>query len=106
MLTETRIIPGSLLTVSALTYYTAAKPTTGVAMRLVNNHTDVVDYLVYIVPPSGTAGAANIIMKGRLQVDDCFPFVVPEVIPTGYTIQARATVGSVVAISASGLVRS
>ena len=106
MLTESRLVAGSLLTNSAATYYTASKLTTVTLFHLVNSHTDVCDFYIYVVPPSGAAGTTNLIYKGVLQAGDAFPYFTAQVLPVGYTIQAKASVGAVVAFSANGYIKS
>ena len=108
--TEKRIVPGSLLTDSAATYYTATAPvlkTVIKEMTFCNVHTSAVTITVYIVPSGGAADNANAeFYTATLQAKETKIFGRTSVMETGDFIQALASVASKVAFSASGVERT
>jgi len=64
--TAKRLVPGSVLTGSAATYYTAPASTRAVikSASIVNTTAGAIAATVYIVPAAGTAAAANTLISG------------------------------------------
>jgi len=108
--TEKRIVPGSLLTDSAATYYTATAPVLKTVIKeitLCNTHTTAVTFTLYIVPSGGSAADANAeFYTVTLQAKETKIFGRTSVMETGDFIQALASVASKVAFSASGVERT
>jgi hypothetical protein len=63
-----RLIEGSLLTASAVSYYAAPASTTTVIKKLTLTNTTATAYVatVYLVPSAGAAGAASQIWTGSV----------------------------------------
>lgn len=108
MTTAKRLAEGSLLTVSAATYYTTPVNTKCVIKKLTctNPTAGAVKVTIYLVPSGGSAGDANTIRKVRT-VGPYEVFEVYEaedhVLEAGDFIQALADVGGAVALMASGI---
>lgn len=105
--TPKRLVPGSQLTTSAATYYTA----TGVkaridAMALTNTSAGAVTATVHLVPSGGSAGASNCILSARsLAAGETYvvPGALGQWVETGGTIQALASGATSITLVASGV---
>lgn len=108
--TESRLVPGSVLTTSAATYYTVVSPvkkTIVKEMLLCNTSASPVTFTIYIVPSGGSAGVANCeFMTVTLQAYETKIFGRTCVMELGGTIQALAGTDSVVSLSVSGVERT
>ena len=107
--TERRIVPGSLLTGSAATYYTASTSKVIIKeMTFCNTDTTTAyTFTLYIVPASGTAGVANMEFNAvTLQPFQTKIFGRTDIMETGSTIQAFASTNAKISFSASGVERS
>lgn len=102
--TPTRLIPGSALTNSLATYYTASTAYGALLNELmvINNDTVARQVTVHIIPAAGTAGNATKILDELLQPGQKWTESLFSVIPKDYFIQAVAAVSAVVTINASG----
>lgn len=101
--TAKRIIPGSVLTGSASTYYTAPSKAVVKSLTITNTTAAAVTATVYVVPLAGTAGASNCAINARpIAANETYncPELVNQVIETGGMIQAF---GSGMTIMASGV---
>lgn len=103
-----RIIPGSQLTTSAATYYTAPANTRCVVRRLTlcNTSAGAVTATVHLVASGGTASDSNMIAKTHsLSAAETWDCVSAEgqVIEAGGTIQALASAGTSITIVGSGV---
>lgn len=91
--TAKRFVPGSVMTATAATYYTAPTATKGVikAAAIVNTSAAAVQATVHIVPAAGTVGAATTVIGGRpvapLESYPC-PELINQVLEAGDTLQA------------------
>ena len=109
MNTAKRLVPGSALTAVLATYYTVPSSTSAILKEIILCNTDsssrTVD--VHVIPPAGTAGIANQILDGslnaNLQAGETKMFNLSSVLPTGYFIQAVASVAAVVSMNVSGI---
>lgn len=103
--TAKRLVPGSALTGSAATYYTAPTLTRAVtkSAQLTNTTAGAVACTVYIVPSGGAAGATNTVISARSvaagETYNC-PEMINQVIEAGGTIQA---LGNGVTLTVSGI---
>lgn len=104
--TPKRLIAGSALTNALATYYTAATAYGAILKELVLVNTDSVarTVTVHIIPLAGSAGVPTTILSAEtLQPGQKWSESLSSVIPVGSFIQAVASAGAVVAISASGV---
>lgn len=91
--TAKRLVPGSQLTASVATYYTAPTKTRAVirSAQLVNTTGGAVAVTVYAVPSGASAGAANTLISARAvaagESYSC-PELVNTVLEEGGTLQA------------------
>jgi len=100
-----RLIPGSALTGSTATYFTAQTKSILKSLRFCNTSATPVTVSVWIVPPAGSPGTANKIMHDEtLATGYSPPFYMAEVLPTGYMVQASCSVNGVTGFTASGIV--
>lgn len=110
MITPVPLVPGSILTDSTATYYTApvyAQNVTIKEIEVINNDTVPRTVTVYCVPKSGTAGNANILFNAMIvQAGETKIFGLTKVIAAESTIQAKASAASVVTLSVSGVVNT
>jgi hypothetical protein len=103
--TAKRLVAGSVLTGSAVTYYTAPTATRAIprSAQLVNTTASAVSCTVYVVPSGGTAGAANTVISGKSiaagETYNC-PELVNQVLEPGSTLQA---LGNGVTLAVSGV---
>jgi predicted phage tail protein len=102
-----RLVDGSQLTTSALTYYTAPASTltTISACTLTNTSAAPVTATVYLVATGGTAGAANIILSARaLAAGESFNVgsAIGQTLSAGGQIQALASAVTSITLVASG----
>lgn len=103
--TATRLISGSTLTGSAVTYYTAPTGTSTVIKKLsiINTTASPVAVTIYLIPSGGTAASTNTIASATTvapgQTWSC-PDAENQVLPTGGFIQA---LGSGLTIMGSGI---
>lgn len=104
----TRLIEGSVLTTSAVTYYTAPANTTTQIQKLTFSNTTGTarTVTVYLVPSGGAAGDASTLVKTLTvpanSAADC-TWAAGHVLATGDFIQALADAGTAVTIMGSGL---
>lgn len=107
---ETRLIPGSVLTNAVASYYTTPTSTIAILKQLTLCNTDVASRTVtlYIVPNVGDAPATKdtVLSAVTMQPNETKIFGLTDVLPTGYTIKALASISGVVAINASGVERT
>lgn len=103
--TPKRLIEGSALTNALATYYTAGTAYGAILKELVLVNTDSVARTVtaHIIPLAGAAGVPTTILSETLQPGEPRVYALSSVIPLGSFIQAVASAGAVVAISASGI---
>lgn len=104
--TPKKLIAGSALTNALATYYTAATAYGAILKELMLVNTDTVarTVTVHIIPTAGTAGVPSTILSGEtLQPGEQRVYSLSSVIPNGSFIQALASTGAVVALSASGV---
>jgi hypothetical protein len=109
--TEKRLVPGSVLTASAATYYTVTAPvvlTIIKEMTFCNTDTATAyTFTLYIVPAAGTAADANTEFKTvTLQPGETKVFGRTDVMPVGSFIQALASTTLKIAFSCSGVERT
>jgi predicted phage tail protein len=102
-----RLIDGSQLTASALTYYTAPASTltTISACTLTNTSAAPVTATVHLVATGGTAGSANTILFARaLAVGESFNVgsAIGQTLASGGQIQALASAATSITLVASG----
>lgn len=105
--TPKRLVPGSQLTTSAATYYTA----TGVKARidscvLTNTTGGAVTATVHLVPNAGTATASNCILSARsLAAGESYvvPGAIGQWLESGGTLQALASANTSITLVASGV---
>jgi hypothetical protein len=105
--TPKRLVPGSQLTGSAATYYTA----TGVkaridALAVVNTTAGAVTATVYLVPSGGSASASNCVLSARsLAAGETYvpPGAIGQWLDVGGTIQAFAGAVTSITLVASGI---
>jgi len=102
-----RLVDGSQLTTSALTYYTApvSTLTTIAACTLTNTSATPVTATVYLVATGGTAGAANTILSARaLAAGESFNVgsAIGQTLAAGGQIQAFASAATSITLVASG----
>jgi hypothetical protein len=105
--TPTRLVPGSQLTGSAATYYTA----TGVkaridAMALTNTTAGAVTATVHLVPSGGSAAASNCVMSARSLAAGETIIVsgaIGQWLAAGGTIQALASSATSITLVCSGV---
>jgi hypothetical protein len=103
-----RIIPGSQLTATAATYYTAPANTKCVVKRLTFTNTDTVPraITIHLVPSAGSAADANTITKTKTlypaETWSC-PDAEGHVLEAGGTVQALADSATAVTIIGSGV---
>ena len=106
--TPKKIIPGSLLTASAATYYTAPTNTRTLIKKVTftNNDTVARTVTLYLVPLGGTASTSNILIKaapvGPSVTYEGFE-VEGQVLEPGGFIQALADSAGQVTLQASGV---
>jgi predicted phage tail protein len=108
MATAKRLVPGSQLTTSAATYYTAPAATTAriTAFTITNTSAGAVTASVHLVPSAGTADDTNIIadvLPLSANQTQTLTAAIGHVIETGGTIQALASAGTSVNIVVSGV---
>jgi hypothetical protein len=102
-----RLVDGSQLTTSALTYYTApvSTLTTIAACTLTNTSAAPVTVTVYLVATGGTASAANTILSARaLAAGESFNVgsAIGQTLSAGGQIQALASAATSITLVASG----
>ncbi len=105
MITAKRLVPGSALTASLVTYYTVPAGTTTIIKEIIFCNTDTVARTVSanIVPLGGSAAIANQIFDTyTLKASETKPFSLSSVLPTGSFLQALASVAAVVSMNISG----
>lgn len=108
MLTPKRLVEGSQLTGSAVTYYTAPAKTKTILKKLTltNTSAGAVTATVYLIPSGGTAGDANTLKKAVSiaagATYDCAE-AVNHVLEPGDFLQALASAGTAVTLMASGV---
>ena len=106
--TPKKLIQGSQLTASAVSYYTAPTNTRTLVKKVTLTNNDSVAHTatIYLVPNGGTAGATNILSDAvpiaSKAVYEAFE-AEGHVLMTGDSIQALADTGSQVTIQASGV---
>lgn len=106
--TPKKLIPGSLLTTSAVAYYTAGASTKAIIQDATVSNTSggAVTVTVYLVPSAGSASAANTIIPSiTLAANEVQKLwqLVPHVVEAGGTIQALSNTGAAVSFQASGV---
>lgn len=109
-ITPRRLVPGSVLTTSYATYYTAAISVLSATIKqLILCNTDTVARTAYVavIPGGGSQAAANTILNGvALQANESKIFGLTDVMPTGYFLQAKtgeAGGGNLVSLTVSGM---
>lgn len=106
--TPKKLIPGSQLTASVATYYTAPTNTKTLVKKLTltNNDTSARSVTIYLVPSGGSSGVTNILSNAvavaPLSTYEAFE-AEGHIVPAGGTIQAFADVAAKVTIQASGV---
>ena len=107
MITPKRLIPGSALTNALVTYYTVSSAVISATMKqLIFCNTDTLShsFTMNVIPPAGAASVANTVFSAVvIQAGETKIFGLTENMPTGYFIQAKADVGAVVSMTASGM---
>ena len=108
MTTLKPIIPGSLLTGSAATYYTCPASTTCAVKKLTFCNTDAaVAYTitVYRVPAAGSAGTTNIVVNAKplAPAESWECYLMNHFLAAGDTIQAFCSTNAKVSIVGSGV---
>lgn len=103
-----RLVPGSQLTTSAATYYTAPANTKARIdnLTLTNTTASAVTATVHLVASGGSASASNTIVSARsLAPGESYvvPGAINQWILAGGTIQALASSATAVTIVASGV---
>lgn len=106
-ITPKRLVPGSQLTASAATYYTA----TGVKARidsiaLTNTTGGAVTATLHLVPSGGAADATNCVLSARsLAAGETYvpPGAIGQWLAAGGTIQALASAVTSITLVASGV---
>lgn len=104
--TVKELIPGTLLTASLVTLYTAPANTTARANEILLCNTDTVarTVTVHIIPSGGSASAANTIFKAiTVDASETRTLGLDQVFPAGSFVQASADSASVVSIRLSGV---
>jgi hypothetical protein len=109
--TERRLVAGSLLSGSLVTYYTVTAPVTKTIIKeMVLCNTDATTaytFSLYIVPSAGTAGDANAEFKVvTMQPGETKIFGRTDIMEVGSFIQALASTASKIAFSCSGVERT
>lgn len=106
--TPKKLIPGSQLTASAATYYTAPSNTKTLIKKvtLTNNDSVARTATIYLVPSGGTAGVTNILTKA-VSIAPSYTYEAFEaegqILEAGGTFQALADSAAQVTIQASGV---
>ena len=104
---EKRLVPGSLLTNSAATYYTCASPVTKTIikeMTFCNTDNTGRTITLHIIPSGGTIGDANKELHSMaISSNTTVILSRNDVMEQGSFIQAFADAGSKVAFSCSGV---
>lgn len=108
MIRPKRLVDGSTLTTSAVTYYTAPANTRTIIKRITFTNTlgSASTVTLYIVPSGGSAGVTNIIAENVAIADETTWSCTDaegQVLEAGGTIQALAGDASAVNIIASGV---
>lgn len=109
--TEKRLVAGSLLTGSAVTYYTCTAPVIKTIIKeMTFCNTDAATaytFTLYLVPSGGTAADANMEFKTvTLQPGETKIFGRTDVMEVGGFIQALASTTLKIAFSCSGVERT
>lgn len=104
--TPSRIISGSQLTTSAVTYVTAVNERIRLErITLCNTTGGAVTATVYLVPSGGAAGVTNIVISAKSiapgETYKC-PELIGHVLESGGTLQALASAGASITITGSG----
>lgn len=111
MYTEKRLVAGSLLTNSAVTYYTATAPVTKTIIKEMTfcntDNTTAYTFTLHIIPVGGSLSDANMEFKTvTLQAGETKIFGRSCVLEQGSFIQALASTTSKIAFSCSGIERT
>lgn len=106
-LTLASLVPGSVLTNSTATYYTSTNVRASIQNATLTNTTaGAVTATVYLVPPSGSAGASNIKISAQSiaagATYNC-PELIGAVLLSGGTIQALASANTSITFMVSGI---
>jgi len=105
MITAKRLIPGSALTGSLVTYYTVPPGTMTIIKEIIFCNTDTVARTISanIIPLSGSAAIANQIFDTyTLKASETKIFSLSSVMPSGSFLQALASSAAVVSMNVSG----
>lgn len=107
-ITPQRLVPGSQLTTSAATYYTAPANTRARVdnLALTNTSAAAVTATVHLVASGGSATSSNCILSARtLAAGETYvvPSAVNQWLLTGGTIQALASANTSITMVASGV---
>jgi hypothetical protein len=108
---EKRLVPGSLLTASAATYYTVTAPSVKTIVKeMTFCNTDAATsytFTLHVVPSGGSASDANMEFKTvTLQPSETKIFGRTDIMEVGSTIQALASTTLKIAFSCSGVERT
>ena len=109
--TEKRLVPGSLLTNSAATYYTCTAPVVKTIIKEMTfcniDLATAYSFTLYIVPLAGSAADANTEFKSvTLQPGETKVFGRTDVMEVGSFIQALASTTGKISFSCSGVERT
>lgn len=106
--TPARLVSGSQLTTSAVSYYTSTNAMTRIdACALTNTSGGTVTVTVHLVPSGDTAGSGNCVMKARSLTSGQTVLVsgaIGQWIDTNGSLQALASSGGAITLVASGVV--
>lgn len=101
-----RIVSGSQLTTSAVTYATATNEKIRIErITLCNTTAGAITATVYLVPSGGSAGATNTVISAKsIAAGETYkcPELIGAVIETGGTLQALASANTSITIVGSG----
>lgn len=107
MITPKRLVPGSTLTSTLVTYYTVATSVSNAtAKQLIVCNTDTVSrtFTYNVIPQGGSASVANTLFNSvTIQPNETKIFGLTDVMPTGTFIQAKASADNVVSMTVSGM---
>ena len=107
--TNKALVEGGLLTNAAAVVYTSPAIGTGTritAFTATNTTGSAVTYSVYIVPDGDVAGFANLLLDDEALAGgeaDVPAALINQLIPPSSTLEAFASSGATVAVSASGI---